>query len=47
MGLALITFLSVFFLVISAGALLFYREAMMKRLATVIALETQIGRAHV
>ncbi len=41
MGLALVTFLSVFFLVISAGALLFYREAMMKRLATVISPEAE------
>lgn len=40
MGLALATFLAVFFLIVSTGALLFYREAMMKRLATVISPET-------
>jgi tight adherence protein C len=36
MGLALISFAAVFLLITSAGLLLFYREAMRKRLATVI-----------
>lgn len=36
MGLALITFLVVFVLIVSTGALLFYREAMMQRLSGVI-----------
>jgi tight adherence protein C len=41
MGLVFVTFLAVFFLIVSTGALLFYREAMMKRLTTVISPATQ------
>jgi len=36
MGLVVFSFLGVFLLITSAGLLLFYREAMMKRLATVV-----------
>jgi tight adherence protein C len=41
MVIALVTFAAVFLFVISAGALLFYREAMMKRLASVVAPQAQ------
>lgn len=37
MTLALVTFLAIFLLVTSAGLLLFYREAMLRRLSTVLA----------
>lgn len=40
MGLSVFTFLAVFVLIISVGLLLFYREAMMKRLANVVSPET-------
>jgi tight adherence protein C len=43
MGLALFTFLAVFLLIASGGLLLFYREAMRKRLATVVAPEGEQG----
>ena len=36
MGLAIFSFLAIFLFITSAGLLLFYREAMMKRLATVV-----------
>ena len=36
MGIAIVTFVALFLFIASAGALLFYREAMMKRLATVL-----------
>lgn len=43
MTLALLTFLAVFLLVASAGLLLFYREAMRKRLAAVVSPESEQG----
>src|SRR6476469_7023796 len=41
MGLVVITFIAVFCLIVSAGLLLFYRAAMMKRLGTVLATRSE------
>src|SRR5689334_7617658 len=39
MGIAVLTFIAVFVLIASAGVLLFYRAAMLKRLSTVVSGE--------
>jgi tight adherence protein C len=44
MGLVLVAFLAVFLLIASIGLLLFYREAMMQRLATVLESNTDAPR---
>ncbi len=41
MGIAIVTFVALFLFIASAGALLFYREAMMKRLASVLSPDVQ------
>ena len=41
MGIAIVTFVALFLFIASAGALLFYREAMMKRLASVVSPDVQ------
>jgi tight adherence protein C len=46
MTLALFTFVALFFLIVSGGALLFYREEMMKRLGNVLSLTTVEDKAE-
>jgi tight adherence protein C len=46
MGLVLVAFLAVFLLIASVGLLLFYREAMLQRLATVLAPDTGAPRGR-
>jgi len=47
MGLVLVAFLAVFLLIASVGLLLFYREAMLQRLATVLAPDGGVPRSRV
>jgi tight adherence protein C len=45
MTLAIFTFVALFILVVSAGALMFYREEMMKRLSSVVSTRTEEEKA--